>query len=107
MEFSDKRGSARLIDAYRNRGVEIDEALVTRLSDSLDEFDIHDVLIKGTPHPDLLRAGFSVSGGDQASKVIQNVLDLVKDVPLAEIRLFPKGIPWPEIFNVEVTIGQG
>lgn len=100
------RGSDRLIDAYKNRGLELGDELVRRLSDSLKEFDIHDVLIKGIPHPDILRAGFSVSGEDEAGKALQRVLSVIKDVPLAQIRLFPKGIPWPDIYNVEVLIEQ-
>jgi len=100
------RGSARLIDAYKNRGVELGDELVSRLSESLEEFDIHDVLIKGIPHPDILRAGFSVSGEDEAAKALVRLLGIIKEVPLSEIRLFPKGIPWPDIYHVEVAIEQ-
>ena len=106
MKYTSERGSARLIDAYKNRGVEFGDELVSRLSESLEAFDIHDVLIKGIVHPDFLRAGFSVRGEEEASKAVLEVLSTIKDVPLSHIRLFPKGIPWPEIFNVEIVVGQ-
>ncbi|MHC2999931.1 hypothetical protein [Microbacterium sp. HJ5] len=106
MEYSSERGSARLIDAYKNRGMEFGDELVSRLSDSLEPFDIHDVFIKGIVHPDYLRAGFSVSGEDEAAKAVVRMLGTLKEVPLSQIRLFPKGIPWPEIFNVEIVVGQ-
>jgi hypothetical protein len=106
MDRTSKRGSDRLIDAYKNRGVELGDELVSRLSDSLQEFDIHDILIKGIPHPDILRAGFSVTGEEEASKALLRVLGVIKDVPLSHIRLFPKGIPWPDIYNVEILVEQ-
>lgn len=106
MDPTSKRGSARLIDAYKNRGVVLGDELVSRLSESLEEFDIHDILIKGIPHPDILRAGFSVSGEEEASKALLRVLGVIKDVPLSHIRLFPKGIPWPDIYNVEILVEQ-
>lgn len=106
MTLHEARGSARLIDAYRNRGVELDEALVSRLSDSLADLDIHDVLVKGIPNPEILRAGFSVTGQQETGIAIQRILEGLKGVPQAEIRLFPRGIPWPEVFNIEVTVGQ-
>ena len=43
---------------------------------------------------------------EEAAKAVVRVLGTLKEVPLSQIRLFPKGIPWPEIFNVEIVVGQ-
>ncbi|SIT75228.1 hypothetical protein [Microbacterium sp. RU33B] len=106
MEAKDTRGSARLIDAYKNRGVTLNEDFVAKLSDSLGELTVNGVLVRGMPHPDWFRAGFTTSGPEETSKVIERILGTVAEVPLAEIRLFPKGIPWPGEFNIELTIEQ-
>lgn len=106
MEAKDARGSARLIDAYKNRGVQIDDDFVARLSDSLGDVTVNGVFVRGTVHPEWIKAGFSTNGPEETSNVIERILGTVSEVPLAEIRLFPKGIPWPGEFNIELTIEQ-
>lgn len=101
------RGSDALIEAYRAGGFKLQAEQVEGLAKRIGERDIHDILIKGQPVPDLMRA--TINGGDASStgQVLTDVLEFVRDARLGTtIRVFPRGIPWPEEFLVDVTIAE-
>lgn len=102
------RGSERLLEAYRAGGFKLDEGLVNDVAERLREIDLHDILIKGQPIPDFMRASFKVDDPKQGGMVIGELLDVFggrEGLP-ATIRLFPRGIPWPGEFNVDVLINH-
>jgi hypothetical protein len=100
------RGSDRLREAYRAGGFRLDEGVVNDLADRLQEIDIHDVLIKGQPVPDFLRTTFAAGDSERSGAVIAELLRVFggrDDVPLV-IRVFPRGIPWPGEFTVDLSV---
>jgi hypothetical protein len=102
------RGSDRLREAYRAGGFVLDEGLVDDLADRLQEIDLHDVLVKGQPVPDVLRATFAVADAERGGAVITELLNVFgrrDGVPMV-IRVFPRGIPWPGEFNVDILVNE-
>lgn len=102
------RGSERLLEAYKAGGFKLDESLVNDFADRLREIDIHDILIKGQPVPDFMRATFKVNDPKHGGMVIGELLDVIggRDGLPATIRVFPRGIPWPGEFNVDLSVNQ-
>src|SRR5262245_44680895 len=76
----------------------------TKLLQPLAKYKIHDILINGMPNPDRLTATLQV---DRATLPgIAKDLGAIQDPALRGWKVFPKGIPWPEIFNIEVDVGR-
>ncbi len=104
-----RRGSDELLKAYRAGGRPIDEKLIESLAGKVRDIDIHDILVKGTPKPDLVRAVFLPGGAKAAGALAADLLeDLNQQNPglPAKISILTRGIPWPEQFKVEVELGQ-
>jgi hypothetical protein len=59
---------------------------------------------KGTPVPDGLQVTGTIDSGDVA-RFLGEIL--LKTPRLGGVVVFPYGIPWPEIFRVNIDIGTG
>lgn len=58
----------------------------------------------GTPRPELVSGTFHVSAGS-VPRLVAEVLKFTAQRP--RLRLFPRGIPFPDIFEVNVELGKG
>ncbi|MEU8754734.1 hypothetical protein [Streptomyces chartreusis] len=103
------RGSDELLEAYRKSGFRIDEQLVESIAEKINGFDLNDILVKGQPRPDFLRAIISAGDSARTGMLTADLLDAFSGhapgLP-ATIRIFPKGIPWPGEFMVDITIAE-
>lgn len=61
---------------------------------------IRKILDNGQPWPDEI-----VIEGDLPTDQVSTLVELMNLRRLAELRVFPKGIPWPDILNVHVRLG--
>jgi hypothetical protein len=103
-----KRGSDILQEAYRARGFTVTEELVGQFAQAVGEIGVHDVFVKGLVEPDYLRSTFTPDGAAGAVELTRRILEVIEagQVP-AHVRVFPRGIPWPGEFLVELTIARG
>jgi hypothetical protein len=107
----ERRGSDLLREKYSSGGFVLDDAMVDELAGVLDEFDLRDVFIKGIPRPDFLRLTVDADDIDRCGTVVKGLAAvLVKrgttGIP-AVVKVFPKGIPWPDAFSIQIDIGNG
>ena len=58
---------------------------------------------KGTPVPDGLRVSGVVDGGDAARFFTEA---FTRTALLGKVELFPYGIPWPEVYVVNIDLGS-
>jgi hypothetical protein len=105
----ERRGSEVLREKYKSGGFTLDAAMINELADVLDEFDLRDVFIKGTPRPDFLRMTIDADDSERCGTVVKGLADLLgrrgtTGIP-AVLKVFPKGIPWPDAFSVQMDIG--
>ena len=109
-----KRGAARgsdvLLERWK-RGVGIDDEVVNGIVEATKDLDIdlRDILIKGQPRPDFLRASAVTGDPDRVGAVVGGVLGALQRTGgggFPVIRVFPRGIPRPDQFVVDITIGQ-
>jgi hypothetical protein len=105
----ERRGSDLLKEKYSSGGFALDDGMVDELAGVLNEFDLRDVFIKGTPKPDFLRLTVDADDIERCGTVVKGLAGiLVKrgttGIP-AVVKVFPKGIPWPEAFSVQMDIG--
>jgi len=102
-----KRGSDTLIAAYRAGGFKIDDQLIEKLADAVGETDVHDVLVKGLPAVDYLRTTFAPGTAQSAGSLVAGLLEAVGTLTVpVTVRVFPRGIPWPGEYIVDLTIAQ-
>ena len=105
----ERRGSEVLREKYKSGGFELDDVMIDELAGVLDEFDLSDVFIKVTPRPDFLRITIDADDIDHCGTVVKGLAGLLgrrgtTGIP-AVVKVFPKGIPWPEAFSVQMDIG--
>lgn len=105
----ERRGSDLLREKYRAGGFALDDDMIDDIARVLDEFDPRDIFIKGTPRPDFLRVTVDADDVDRCGTVVKGLAGLLgrrgsTGIP-AVVRIFPKGIPWPEAFSVQLDIG--
>ena len=62
------------------------------------------ILTKGTPVPDWIRMS-GIADKAAISKLVSDVLG--KQQQIGNIQIFPYGIPFPDIYRVEIDIGPG
>lgn len=101
------RGSDVLLEAWKTRPG-ISEELFQGIVEATRDLDLHDVLVKGQPKPDFLRVAAMTDDPDRCGNTVSTILALIRKLggtggPV--IRVFPRGIPWPEQFIVDVTVG--
>jgi hypothetical protein len=102
----ERRGSDLLKERYAAKGFAIHESMIDELSEIVGDNLVHDVNVKGIPAVDFTRLTFEVED-DRCGTTIQQILQLLGrhgGTP-GKVVVFPKGIPWPELVQVEVEIG--
>ncbi|MDQ1742487.1 MAG: hypothetical protein QOE23_826 [Pseudonocardiales bacterium] len=104
-----QRGSEILKEQYSSGGFTLDDSMIDELAKVLDAFELRDVFIKGTPKPDYLRLTVDVDDNDRCGTIVKGVAGILgkrgsTGIP-GVVRVFPKGIPWPEAFTVQLDIG--
>lgn len=62
---------------------------------------IHDILIKGTPWPDIIKGKFTVKNQRAAADTLNSLLS-IKNAEYKPIKLFPKGIPVIDEIRFEI-----
>jgi hypothetical protein len=103
------RGSEVLRQQYAAGGFTLDDSMIEELAGVLDEFEPHHVFIKGIPKPDYLRVTVDADDIDRCGTIVKGVAGILgtrgtTGIP-AVVKVFPKGIPWPEAFTVQLDIG--
>lgn len=83
--------------------------MVEELAGVLDEFEPRQVLVKGIPKPDYLRVTVDADDIDRCGTIVKGVAGILgtrgeAGIP-AVVKVFPKGIPWPDAFTVQLDIG--
>jgi len=107
MEAKKGRGSDALLDAHKSGGFTVDRDLVEALAATVGNRELNDILVKGQPAPDFLRATFVGGTAGDTGAFITEILGIIGMARGAgTIRVFPRGIPWPEEFLVDVVINE-
>lgn len=103
----DIRGSEALLAAYKKGAPKIDERLVADLAAVLEKVPAHDVWLNGQPKPDFLKASFVLDDLAANASLLTDVLAILdkRGGIAGGLRVFPRGIPWPGEFVVDVQIG--
>ena len=107
----ERRGSELLKQRYKDGGFVVDERLIEQLSRVLEGLEIINVNIKGTPRPDFLSVSVDVDDPERCGTLVKAWGQVVAEhgaqgIP-AVVKLFPRGIPWPEAFNARLEFGAG
>ena len=102
-----ERGSHRLLEQWDRGGFVVERGLVERLSEISGDFELEDVFIKGQPHPDWVRATFTVDGDERCGTGVRDILKMIDGLgtgPGARLVVFPKGIP-ADRYTLQVELG--
>jgi hypothetical protein len=101
-----ERGSDRLVQAWHKHAGITDE-LVRGLAEATDGLALHNVLVKGQPRPDFLRFAATADDPEVCGNTIRDILAQLQrhPGPSSILKVFPRGIPWPGHFVVDVTVG--
>ncbi|MGY2148839.1 hypothetical protein ACW9HM_05115 [Nocardia gipuzkoensis] len=102
------RGSDALLAAYQAEKATIDKELIEELASRIGDIELRNILVKGTPVPDFLHATFPVRGAEKAGSMTGELLAVLagrKVIP-GTVRVFPRGIPWPDEFTIDITIAE-
>lgn len=105
----ERRGSEILREQYSSGGFALDDSMIEELTKVLEEFELREVLIKGTPKPDYLHIALDADDVDRCGTIVKGIAGILGSrgatgIP-SVVKVFPKGIPWPEAFSVQVNIG--
>jgi hypothetical protein len=105
----ERRGSEVLKEQYSSGGFTLDDGMIEELASVLDEFELRHVFIKGLPKPDYLRIIVDADDIDRCGTIIKGLGGFLgkrgaTGIP-AVVKVFPKGIPWPEAFSVQLDLG--
>ena len=105
----ERRGSDLLREKYAAGGFALDDAVIDELAGVLEEFDLRDVYIKGTPRPDFLRVTVDADDIERCGTVVRGLAGLLVKRGTSGfpgvVKVFPKGIPWPEALSIQMDIG--
>lgn len=105
----ERRGSDVLREQYSSGGFTLDDDMIEELASVLDEFELRRVFIKGTPRPDYLHITLDADDIDRCGTIVKGITGILgkrgaTGIP-GVVTVFPKGIPWPEAFSVQLDIG--
>lgn len=106
----ERRGSDILKEHYSSGGFTLDDSMIEELASVLDEFELRDVFIKGIPKPDYLHITVDADDIDRCGTIVSGLAGILgkrgaTGIP-GVVKVFPKGIPWPEAFSVQLDIGR-
>jgi len=100
------RGSDALRAAWRDRGEDVlDENAVELLAEHLEAFDAMQVSVDGGDRPLSISGTFSTDDPEYCGNTVRKLLGIGGKLPVS-IKVFPRGIPWPDQFIVEVVAGR-
>jgi hypothetical protein len=103
-----RRGSDTLLQAYKAGGFILAEDVIEGLAARIGDRPLHDILVKGQPVPDFVRTTFSGNAGDTGA-FVGDLLDFLgqTNTPIpATVRIFPRGIPWPGEYIVDLVVAE-
>jgi hypothetical protein len=105
----ERRGSEILKEQYSSGGFTLDDSMIEELASVLDDFELRDVFIKGLPKPDYLHLTVDADDIDRCGTIVKGVAGILgrrgaTGIP-GVVKIFPKGIPWPDAFTVQLDIG--
>lgn len=106
----ERRGSDVLKEQYASGGFTLDDSMIDDLAGVLDEFEPRRVFIKGIPKPDYLHITVDADDIERCGSLVKGIAGILgkrgaTGIP-GVVKIFPKGIPWPEAFSVQVDIGN-
>ncbi len=106
----ERRGSEVLKAQYESGGFTLDDGMIEELATVLDEFELRHVFIKGLPKPDYLHITVDADDIDRCGTIVKGITEILgkrgaTGIP-GVVKVFPKGIPWPEAFSVQLDIGK-
>lgn len=106
----ERRGSDVLKEQYAAGGFTLDDSMIEELAVVLDEFELREVFVKGLPKPDYLHLTVDADDVDRCGTVVKGIIEVlgtrgVSGIP-GLVKVFPKGIPWPEAFSVQLEVGK-
>lgn len=104
-----RRGSEVLREQYSSGGFTLKEDMIEELAGVLDEFELRHVFIKGMPEPDYLHITVDADDIDRCGTIVKGLTGILgkrggTGIP-GVVKVFPKGIPWPDAFSVQLDIG--
>ena len=107
----ERRGSDVLREKYSAGGFVLDEGMLEQLAGAVDEFELRDVFIKGLPAPDFIRVVADADDIERCGTLVKDLAAMLEGregtgIP-GVIKVFPKGIPWPGAYSVQMDIGRG
>jgi hypothetical protein len=101
------RGSEELRKHWERGGFVVEDELVSRLVDVTGDFEVDNILVKGQPRPDWMRASFTVKGDEICGNGVRDILQIIAGLgsgPGGRITVFPKGIP-ADLYTIQVELG--
>lgn len=101
------RGSEVLAKAWKLEGA-LDHKIISGVVEELDKHLLDDILVKGQPKPDWFRATAFADDPERCGNTIASILKQLQGVHghQPHIVVFPKGIPFPDQFGIEIQIGN-
>jgi hypothetical protein len=100
------RGSEALAKAWKTQGV-LDQKSVAVVVEELDKHLFNNILIKGQPKPEFVHLSATADDPERCGTTIAAILKHLQGVGgPAHIWVFPKGIPFPDRFDINVTMGD-
>ncbi len=99
------RGSESLARAWKTQGA-LDQKLVAGVVEELDKHIFNDILVKGQPKPDWARMTAVAEDPERCGTSVAAILKQLQGLGgTGHIVVFPKGIPFPDQFQIEVHVG--
>lgn len=100
------RGSDSLAKAWQSRGA-LDQKTIAGVIEELDKHLFDDIWLRGQPKPDWVRVTATVDDAERCGTTIAAILKRLQGINGHQPRIvvFPKGIPFPDQFEIDVQIG--
>jgi ferric-dicitrate binding protein FerR (iron transport regulator) len=102
-DISGMRGSDALRRAWKERGAVLDDATVEAFAAEFEELEAVQVSLDGGDRPHSIGGTFVVDDPDRCGTTVSRLLGSGLAV---QVRVFPRGIPWPDQFHLEAVLGR-